>query len=1222
MNLSIGTKIACGFALALLALLVVGTVSRSNLQELDSDAGWVTHTILVQQKLEGLQAGLLQVESSSRGYTLVPDVEFKALSKDAAAQVNSNFRELRTLTADKQIEQERLDKLEPLLSERLSELQKLMDLRDAASPALDAQRVPLITSGKESMTEIRQLISDMMNEEQGLLTDRQARAVSTAQWTEFSIIYGTLLAFVLVGLVAFLITRSIVSPLKLLGEGAARIGGGNYGHRVTTKSKDEVGDLATLFNRMAAQVEERQNAQSEQDWLKTGLTRFATLFQSQRNPVVVCQTILTELASLLDARHSVLYVPDRKTSGAALKLQASYASDVAPEAIRPGEGLVGQAFVDKERIVLQDIPDDYIQVNSALGEAKPKALVVQPAIFQGEVKAVLELAALQPFTPIQLLFLAQLAESIGIVLHTIEGSLRTEELLKQAQVLSENLQARQTELSLKNLELENQTERLRSSEIMLQEQQEELKQTNEEIEQANEELQQTNEEMEEKVNLLAEQKKEMEHANREIESARIELEEKAEQIALSSKYKSDFLASMSHELRTPLNSLLILSKLLADNSESNLTGKQVQYASTIYSSGNDLLELINEILDLSKIESGAVVMEPDDAPLSELRDFVEHSFRHVAETKNLEFSLDLDAQLPATIQTDLRRLEQILKNLLSNAFKFTERGSVKLRILPVTGGWNPQSETLNRAQKVIAFAVSDTGIGIPENKQQLIFEAFQQAEAGTARRFGGTGLGLSISRELAALLGGSLQVSSTPGHGSTFTLYLPTLFAADHAKASGSPSPSAQKPPQPRRSAAARTEEPVIPVEAVSADSDGMDDDRGKLSPGDVVLLIIEDDRNFARIMMDFAREKRFKVLVARNAAQGIAWARQVIPSAITLDLHLPDNDGWVVLDQLKHDQRTRHIPIHVISVDEERERSLRLGAVSYFQKPVSKESVDAALNQTIEFINRPLKNLLIIEDDPVQRQSLVELIGNGDVHTSAVGNAADAFAAMDETHFDCVVLDLGLPDQNGLELIREIHRKYGAHSPPIIVYTGKELTRQEETELRLISDSIVIKNVRSPERLLDETALFLHRVQTKLPEGKRRMIEQGQKNESILSGRHVLVVDDDVRNIFAVTSALEASQMRVSYAESGQDGIDLLQRQPDIEVVLMDVMMPEMDGFEAIRRIRRIERFKKLPIISVTAKAMKGDREKCLEAGASDYITKPVDMDQLRSLLRVWLYK
>jgi CheY-like chemotaxis protein/signal transduction histidine kinase/CHASE3 domain sensor protein len=1208
MSLSIGRKIAVGFAIALAALLAIGITSFFNLQELNSDSGWVTHTVEVQKRLQGLLAGMLQVESSSRGYDLVSDPEFKNLTKTARVDITSNFRALRTLVQDNPIQEERLDKLEPLIARRLDSLQKLMDLRDAGGTADDPQRASLVTQGQQNMEEIRQTLADMMGEEQRLLQIRQHREANMAGWTFFAIFFGTSLSFLLIGAAAWLVTRSITLPLRVLGESASRIGGGDYEHRVGIKSRDEVGHLASIFNRMAVQIEDRQRAQNDQDWLKTSLARFSTLFQGRRNPAFVCHSILAELAVLLEARHSVLYIPDRSSDEAVLKLQASYASDEASPEIKPGQGLIGQCFVDKERIILQEIPADYLRVSSALGQAPPKAIIVQPALFENEVKAVIELAALREFTPVQIAFLDQLSKSIGIVLHTIEGATQTEELLAQSQVLSENLRLQQAELSLKNGELEMRAGQLRASELQLQEQQEELKQTNEELEQSNEELQQTNEEMEEKVNLLAMQKKE-------IEAARAEVEEKAGQVALASKYKSDFLASMSHELRTPLNSLLILSKILTDNAENNLSEKQVQYARTIYSSGNDLLELINEVLDLSKIESGAAQIEPAAARLSEIKDFVDHSFRHVAEARHLAFDVELDPQLPATIETDLRRLEQVLKNLLSNACKFTEKGSVKLKIAAATGGWNQQAARLNQARAVIAFSVTDTGIGIPEEKQQLIFEAFQQADVGTARKYGGTGLGLSISRELASLLGGSLQVASTEGQGSTFTLFLPTIFSLGDAKPGSAP-------PPPRSREDRRRDEPVPPVEAPSPDDEGMEDDRATISPGENVLLIIEDDRNFARILMEFAREKNFKVIVARNAAQGLAWARTINPSALTLDLHLPDNDGWVVLDQLKHDPKTRHIPIHIISVDEERERSLRLGAVSYFQKPVTKETLDQALNQTLEFINRPLKNLLIIEDDAVQRQSLVELIGNGDVRSTAVGTAAEAFRAMETVHFDCVVLDLGLPDRNGLDLIREIHEKYGRHSPPIIVYTGKELSRQEETELRLISESIVIKNVRSPERLLDETALFLHRVQAKLPEPKRRMIEQGQKNESILSGRKVLVVDDDVRNIFAITSALEASQMQVSYAESGQTAIDLLESHPEIEVVLMDVMMPEMDGFETIRRIRQNDKFKKLPIISVTAKAMRGDREKCLEAGASDYITKPVDMDQLRSLLRVWLYR
>jgi CheY-like chemotaxis protein/CHASE3 domain sensor protein len=1215
MRLTIGSKIAAGFLLALGALLIIGTVSNVNLRQFMADADWVSHTIDVQQKLEGLQSGLLQAESSSRGYSLVPDAAFKDLFKEAVLQVHSNFRKLQGLVQDNPLQEERLDTLEPLIQRRLDVLQKLIDLRDASASGSETKEV-LVTEGQEAMAQIRELISQMMDMEAGLLKERQARESSMATVTSTTITVGTLLALMFVGAGGWLITRSITIPLGILGTGAAKIGSGDYAHRVNVTSRDEVGNLADVFNRMAEQVEQRQRKLAEQDWLKTSLAQFAALFQGRRDLKGLSHAILADLASLLQARHSLFYVPAAGPGQTPLKLQASYAADGAKTEIAPGEGLVGESYVSSQRIVLEDVPADYLHIKSALGGIRPKAIVVQPAVFDGKVTAVLELAMAQKPTPIEIAFLNQLAESIGVVLQNIEAAARTEELLQQSQLLSQDLRARQAELGAKNEELESQALRLRTSELQLQEQQEELKQTNEELEQTNEEMQQTNEEMAEKVTLLAAQKKEMERVNREIDAARRQVEEKAAQLAAASKYKSQFLANMSHELRTPLNSLLILSKLLSDNPSGNLTEKQVQYAQTISSSGNDLLELINEILDLSKIESGSVEIDATQVEFSELRDFVEQTFRHVAESKQLDFDIEVDPALPDTLATDLRRTEQVLKNLLANAFKFTERGSVILSIRPVTIGWDRAVESLNKAEKVIAFAVTDTGIGIPEDKHHIIFDAFQQAETGTARRFGGTGLGLSISREIAHLLGGSLQVSSAPNQGSTFTLYLPSVYVAENIAASprrtAAPAPDPVPPPPPE----------AAPVETVLAESGGLADDRASLASGDTVLLVIEDDLNFARILMDFAREKRFKVVVTRTAAQGLAWARRLAPAAITLDLHLPDNDGWTVLDQLKHDPATRHIPIHVMSVDEERERSLRLGAVSYFQKPVTREVLDRALSQTVEFINRPLKNLLIIEDDPVQRQSIVELIGDGDVKSTAVGSGAEALQALGAARFDCIVLDLGLPDFDGFELIREIHRLFGPHAPPIVVYTGQELTRQEETELRLISQSIVIKNVRSPERLLDETALFLHRVQTRLPEPKRRMIEQVQKNESVLAGRKVLLVDDDVRNIFAVTSALEAVQMEVIYAEGGQEALDLLERRPDMEVVLMDVMMPGMDGYEAIRRIRSIERFRRLPIISVTAKAMKGDREKCLEAGASDYVTKPVDMDQLKSLLRVWLYR
>jgi CheY-like chemotaxis protein/signal transduction histidine kinase/CHASE3 domain sensor protein len=1185
MHLSIGTKIASGFAVALAALLGIGIITTVDLGQLTNDSAWVNHTIVVQQQLEALQGALPDAESSVRGYELSAAPEMKDAFTAAAKRALDAFQELRTLTSDNPLQQQRLDQLGPLIDGRLQTLRELLNL--PASTALDdTRRQELFQQGVQSMTSIRQIISDMNGEEHRLLELRKDKANTMAQLTSGTIIFGTIAAFLLVAGAGLLLTRSITVPLRRLGDGASIIGGGDYAHRVKITSGDEVGQMARLFNRMAEQVQERQATLAEQDELKQNLATFSSLFQGQRDLTILGPSILSKLATLLNARHSVLYLVEHDSAGPFLKLQANYAFDQSRPIIRPGESLAGQCMLDQQRVVLSDVPKDYLRINSALGESQPTTVIVQPVVFENETKAVLELATIGQLKPTQLAFLDQLAANLGIVLNTVASVMRTEELLSKT----------------------------RHSERLLQEQQEELQQTNEEMEQTNEEMQQTNEEMEEKVNLLAEQKRQLERANLDIEVAREELEQRAQQISEGSRYKSEFLANMSHELRTPLNSLLILSKMLADNPEANLSAKQIKYAQTIYSSGNDLLELINEVLDLAKIESGSVVVEAQPVLLSDLRDFLEQNFRHVAEGKHLDFNLDFLSSLPPSITTDARRLQQILKNLLSNAFKFTERGVVQIKVGPAVEGWRESSSSLDRAASVIAFSITDTGVGIPAEKHTLVFSAFQQADAGTARKYGGTGLGLSISRELATLLGGVLQLSESSDRGSTFTLYLPAVHPKAESDSARPVRESAVRPEAvSRRSKTSPT--PMI-------EDGNSEDDRGSLKQGDIVLLIIEDDETFGGLMRDFAREKGFKAIVARSATEGIALARQVQPTAITLDLHLPDNDGWVVLDRLKHDPRTRHVPIHVISVDPERERSLRLGAVSYIQKPATRASLDAALTQTMDFIKRPLKNLLIIEDDSVQRQGLSDLIGNGDVHTTAVGTAEEALHALSAGPFDCIVLDLGLPDISGPDLIRAIHQKLGVAAPPIIVYTGKDLTRDEETELRMISDSIVIKNVRSPERLLDETALFLHRVQTKLPEAQQRMIEQVQKSDSLLADRKVLIVDDDVRNIFAITSALEASRMNVKYAESGQAAIDTMEKNPDIEVVLMDVMMPEMDGYEAIRRLRKIDRFRKLPIISVTAKAMKDDREKSLQAGASDYITKPVDLDQLRSLLRVWLYK
>ena len=695
------------------------------------------------------------------------------------------------------------------------------------------------------------------------------------------------------------------------------------------------------------------------------------------------------------------------------------------------------------------------------------------------------------------------------------------------------------------------------------------------------------------------------------------LEEKAEQLALISKYKSEFLANMSHELRTPLNSLLILSQILSENVDGNLTTKQVGFAQTIHSSGSDLLDLINDILDLSKIESGTMAVDITTVPFNEVRKFVESTFRQVADLKGLQFEVNLDPALPPALQTDTKRLQQVLKNLLSNAFKFTERGSVSLTTRVATEGWNPEQELLNAANTVIAFSVTDTGIGIPREKHSVIFEAFQQGDTGTGRKFGGTGLGLSISRQITRLLGGEIRIESTPGEGTTFTLYLPLIYPAQPVETPSEDGDGVAVADAPKSLMTASSRVVLAPVveRAVS-------DDRASIEEGDRILLIAEDDPNFAQILLDLARERGFKGLVAQSADRALALAREYVPTAVTLDLRLPDADGWTILDRLKHDPATRHVPVHIISVEENWQRGLRLGAIDFLTKPATKESLSEALTTLHEFIDRPVKRLLVVEDDEAQQHSIAELIGDGDVETTAVATGADALEALQRESFDCMVLDLGLPDMTGFQLITRVKGEIGLRKLPTIVYTGKQLTKREEAELKRMAESVVIKDAQSPERLLDETALFLHRVTARLPESKRRMLDQLHRTDPTLSGRTALVVDDDVRNIFALTTFLERSEMKVIYAESGRDGIARLNDTPEVDVVLMDVMMPEMDGYETMRAIRETPKFRNLPIIAVTAKAMKGDREKCIEAGASDYVAKPVDMDQLLSLLRVWLYR
>jgi signal transduction histidine kinase/CheY-like chemotaxis protein/HAMP domain-containing protein len=973
-----------------------------------------------------------------------------------------------------------------------------------------------------------------------------------------------------------LLAANLTNQVRAIAEVATAVTKGDLTRSIQIEALGEVAELSDNINTMIDNLRATTERNEEQDWLKTNLAKFTRMLQGQRELVTVGGMLLSELAPLVGAQQGAIYQVKRAEPGEAslrdepmLVLLAGYAQGSRqPQILRFGEGLVGQCALDKQHILLTSVPSSYARIQSSLGKARPTNVVVLPVLFEGETKAVIELASLTPFTATHLTFLEQLTQSIGVVLNTIEATMRTENLLRQSQQLTFELQTRQTE------------------------------------------LQRTNEELASKAKQLAEQNVEVERKNKEVEQARRALEDQAAELAMTSKYKSEFLANMSHELRTPLNSILILAHQLGDNVSGKLTAKEVDFARNIHSAGTDLLTLINDILDLSKIESGTVTVEAEEILFASLRDSVARTFRHVAESKNLHFEIDIDPILPPSFTSDPKRLQQILKNLLSNAFKFTAQGQVSLTVRQVTSGWSPDHSVLRRFPRAVAFEVSDTGIGIATEKQKLIFEAFQQADAGTSRKYGGTGLGLAISRELAALLGGEIRLSSSPGEGSSFTLYLPDVYEGPVRRpVSSIDSLRVQTPPPMALSSIVKGHE-VVP------------DDREQIEPGDAVLLIVDDDAHYARVLLGLARDRGFKGLVASRGDTALSLAREYLPTAITLDVFLPDMLGWTVLSNLKLDPATRHIPVQMLSIEEQRQHGLSHGAFSYLVKPATTEVLEGALDRIRTYAESTTRRLLVVEDNALERESIVALLAHDDVAITAVGSARDAIDSLNERSFDCVVVDLRLPDVSGFEFLEMLRDHRAMSDVPIVVFTGQELSELEELRLQAYARSIVLKDVRSPERLFDETALFLHRVIADLPDEKRRLIDLLHHSNDVLRNRKVLVVDDDARNIFALTSVLENLDMEVLGATNGRQAIETLQATPDLSAVLMDIMMPEMDGYETIRQIRGDQRFRTLPIVALTAKAMKGDREKCLEVGASDYIAKPVNTEQLLSLLRVWLHR
>jgi CheY-like chemotaxis protein/signal transduction histidine kinase/HAMP domain-containing protein len=972
-----------------------------------------------------------------------------------------------------------------------------------------------------------------------------------------------------------LLAANLTTQVRAIAEVATAVTKGDLTRSIQVEARGEVAELKDNLNTMIDNLRLTTDRNTEQDWLKTNLARFTNMLQGQRDLATVGRMLLSELAPLVEAQNGVIYLVDTEATSdqpAILKLLGAFAdggTEGHPERLAFGESLIGQCAADGRRMLIQDVPDGATPIRSGLFRTPPRSVFILPVLFEGQVKAVIELASVGAFTDLQKAFLEQLTGGIGIVLNSIEATMQTEGLLKQSQQLAIELQTQQRE------------------------------------------LQQTNEQLEQKAQQLAERNVEVERKNQEIEQARRAVEEKATELALTSKYKSEFLANMSHELRTPLNSILILGQQLGDNYDGNLSPRQVEFARTIHGAGTDLLNLISDILDLSKIESGTVSVDVEEIPLSVLQETVTRPFRHEAETRGLSFEILVDPQL-RSITTDSKRVQQVLKNLLSNAFKFTAQGGVRLRIAAVDQDWAGENAVLRQAPSVVAFEVSDTGIGVPAEKQRIIFEAFQQADASTSRKYGGTGLGLAISRELAQLLGGEIQLRSLPGSGSTFTLFLPLTYVG----------PTLPVRAQINQHPALAEVTEQMRVQQPEQSTDRVPDDRQTVTSNDRVLLIVEDDPHYARIMVDLAHDHGLQVLVAARGAEALALARQYRPMAVSLDVFLPDMLGWTVLSQLKQDPATRHIPVQIVTLDEDRQHGLARGAFSFINKPTTTAGLKEALDRITDFTRPRRKQLLLVEDDAGERLGITELLKDDDIDIVTAATGEEAIARMSASPPDCVVLDLRLPDMSGFDILERIKLDRTLCDVPVIVFTGRELSPEEDAQLHTMARSVVVKGVESPERLLDETALFLHRVFADMPSDKQRMLERLHSSDENLVAQKVLLVDDDARNIFALSSVLERRGMQVLTATTGREAIALLEQTPGVAIVLMDIMMPEMDGYETMQVIRGKPEFRRLPIIALTAKAMKGDREKCLEAGASDYLAKPVNTEQLLSALRSWLHR
>jgi len=1075
-------------------------------------------------------------ETGMRGFLLTGEESFLAPYNVSLAKGEATMQTLIKMSEDDATQVARLNQIVGLQNQWKQYARESIALRRANGNVVELVRSQ---RGKLLFDAMREQFDQFLLTEQRRLSTRNESALRT---TRMGVALYLFVALALGGIMAW------------------------FGRRDLLRLSAAFGDVIDK-QRLHADSLERQA------WQRSGQTALAERSIGQQGLTRLGSAALEFIAEYTGAAAGILYA--REEDGSLRRIAgygagASGGHSVHDEA--DDQSLVGQAFKSRRPIVHGELPDHYLKISSGLGQAAPRHLVLIATDNDSMANGVIELGYLQAPPPRTLEFLELVAPNVGRGLEGAMARRRLQDALAETQQLNEELQVQQEELRTANEELEEQSRVLEESQTILENQKAELEQTNEQ---------------------LADQANALDLKNTALGVVQAELEERAQDLQRASKYKSEFLANMSHELRTPLNSSLILAKLLSENAKGNLEPEQIQFANTIYAAGNDLLNLINDILDISKVEAGKLELAPDTIALPALAETMRTVFSPLAGQKRLIFTAAAVPSAPASIYTDGQRLQQILKNLLSNAIKFTDDGQVSLTIE-------------GRPDGQIAFAVHDSGIGIAADQQGLIFEAFRQADGTTSRRYGGTGLGLSISRDLAALLGGSIEVSSTPGKGSVFTLLLPAVLRESAPAAASAPAP---EPAQPARSAP-----PAVPK------TPAFPDDRERAAASERTVLVIEDDVDFARILYDLAHEMHYRCLVSHSAAEGLQAATELRPDAILLDLGLPDSSGLDVLQKLKDNPQARHIPVHIVSANDRAEAALQLGAVGYVIKPATRDRLKQVF-QTLEGkFSQKLKHVLLVEDDDRQRDSVVQLIGDDDIDITAVSTGAEALALLRSAVYDCMIIDLKLPDMQGHELLRTMAAENIAAFPPVIVYTGRSLTRAEETELLKYSRSIIIKGARSPERLLDEVTLFLHRVESQMSAERQSMLKTARSRDRVFDGRRILLVDDDVRNIFSLTSALEQKGVTVEVGRDGFEALAKLDQVPDIDLVLMDVMMPGMDGLEATRRLRQDPRFAKLPVIAITAKAMKDDQEQCMKAGASDYLAKPIDLDRLYSLLRVWL--